>query len=828
MERRTLFVDVLLPLHLPDTYTYRVPFDYNDVIQVGQRVAVQFGAKRIYSALVRRVHDKVPSYTTKYILSILDINPIMGEPQFALWEWMASYYMCYPGDVMAVALPSSLRLNSETTITLNPDFDGDCSLLNEYEMALVNYLSRNANVALNQVNEIVGVQKYMPIVKTMVEKGIVIVEEELKQRYRPKSTHYLLLNPAYQDEKEMRELFDRLEKKHTTHKQLSVLMKFMQLSHFGKDAIRKKQLTSCKELSASAIETLVRNEVLLEEERTESRLSLTGDEVVSADSIVLNEEQQQAFNRLCLKDDPSEGPAVWLLHGVTSSGKTEVYIKLMDEVVRRGGQVLFLLPEIALTAQIICRLRRYFGDKVGVYHSRFSSNERAEIWARTFTREESQYQVLVGARSALFLPFHNLQLVIVDEEHDPSYKQADPAPRYYGRDSAIMLAHQWHARTLLGSATPSLESYFNAKQGKYGLVEMKHRYGGLKMPEVLCSDMKEAYRKKEVQQNISKMLCDAIKEALDNHEQVILFQNRRGFSLHLECEMCHHIPHCQHCDVALVYHKATNSLRCHYCGYSIPVPTECPECHSTNMKMKGFGTERIEDDLSILFPDARIARMDLDATMQKNRYIEIINDFEEQNIDILVGTQMVTKGLDFNNVSVVGILSADNLISYPDFRAYERAFQLMTQVSGRAGRHGHQGKVIIQTFNPWYQAIRDAMDNDYLSMYEGQIVDRRVFCYPPFFKLIEITLRHRESDILDEAAAFYADTLRSFLGKRVIGPDYPSVSRIRGLFIKKIRVRFERSESLGQAKGWMLQKADDLLKDKRFRSAMISFDVDPS
>ena len=494
------------------------------------------------------------------------------------------------------------------------------------------------------------------------------------------------------------------------------------------------------------------------------------------------------------------------------------------------------MPEIALTTQIINRLRKYFGDKVGVYHSRFSSSQRAEVWTRTQTSDPNQrFQVLLGARSALFLPFQDLALVIVDEEHDSSYKQYDPAPRYNGRDAAIYLAHLWGARTVLGSATPSLESYFNAQQGKYGFCQMKRRYGGLLMPEVMCADMKEESARIRRQQgdraanslHFSQFLIQHIQEALDNQEQVILFQNRRGFSLRIECDDCHWTPQCQHCDVSLVYHKATNSMRCHYCGYSIPLPTECPACHSHHLTMKGFGTERIEDDLSILFPKARVARMDLDSTSQKNRHLEIINDFQDQRIDILVGTQMVTKGLDFDHVSVVGIVSADNLIYFPDFRAFERAFQQMTQVSGRAGRHGHRGKVIIQTYNPYHQAIRNVIDNDYAAMYESQITERRVFRYPPYYRLIEITLKHRDSDLLNETAATYAAQLRSVFGTRVIGPEYPNVSRVRGLYLKKIILRFERTEAIAEAKHIIIDMADKLKTDKSLSSLQIHFDVDP-
>lgn len=820
MPRQTLFVDVLLPLHLPDTFTYRLPEEYNEAIAIGQRVVVQFGAKRLYSALVRRIHSEVPSYPTKYILAILDIQPIVSPIQFRFWDWMAEYYMCYPGDVMAVALPTAFRLSSESFIRIHPDFSGEYNDLNENEISVLDILSRKERIPVADVAQIVGFQKIMPLVKTMIEKRVVVMEEELSQRFTPKTSTWLTLADNYRGEEALHRLLDSLQKPRT-EKQLLGLLKFLQLSKMGLEEIRKRDLASCSDISQSAINTLISKQIILPVKRAESRLDSYAS-LSSADSIQLNDEQQKAFDVISASDKP-----VNLLHGVTSSGKTEVYIKLIDKALKNGGQVLFLLPEIALTAQIINRLRRYFGDRVGVYHSRFNAQERAEVWTRTLDTSDNGYRLLVGARSALFLPFHRLDLVIVDEEHDASFKQVDPAPRYQGRDSAVYLAHIWNARTVLGSATPSIESFFNARNGKYGYAQITRRYGGVQMPEVLCVDMRLAQQRKEVHQNFSDFLIRHIRTALENKQQVILFQNRRGFSLRLECDTCHSVPQCKHCDVSLVYHKATNSLRCHYCGYAIPVPQECPACHSTALKMRGFGTERIEDDISILFPDARIARMDLDATSQKNRYLEILSDFEEHKIDILVGTQMVTKGLDFRNVSVVGILSADNLISYPDFRAYERSFQQMTQVSGRAGRQGDQGTVIIQTFQPYHQAIRDAMDNNYLSMYESQITERRVFRYPPYFKLIVITLKHRESQTLDMAAARLADQLRQLFANRVMGPEYPNVARIRNLYLKKIMLRFDRNEPVSAAKKEIIRLANLLTQDKAFSRLTLQFDVDP-
>lgn len=821
MPRKTLFVDVLLPLHLPDTYTYRVPFEYNDSIEVGQRVVVQFGSKRMYSALVRRIHENVPQYNTKYILSILDTNPIVGEPQFRFWEWMAAYYMCYPGDVMAVAMPSAFRLSSESYIVVHPQFDGEYGSLSEDELKIIDVLSRKERLEIGEVSDIIGYQKIMPLIKSMIERRVILMDEELRQRYTPHRTTWLSLADKYRDENELKSLFDTMQQKQQTQKQLLALMQFLQISDFGSKEIKKKLLAENNEISASALDTLLKKEILVATQREESRLQQFVS-TTDVSTIHLNEEQQLAYDTIV-----ASGKSVNLLHGVTSSGKTEVYIHLIDKTIKEGKQVLFLLPEIALTAQIINRLRKYFGNAVGVYHSRFNTQERAEVWQRTMDPSDSGYKILLGARSAVFLPFYNLGLVIVDEEHDSSYKQNDPAPRYNGRDSAIYLAYSSGAKTVLGSATPSIESYHNAECGKYGLAEIKHRYRGTLMPEVLCVDMKEAQRKREVQLNFSQFLLRHIKQALDNHEQVILFQNRRGFSPRMECDVCHWIPQCKHCDVSLVYHKSTNSLRCHYCGYSIPVPHECPACHSSTLKMKGFGTERIEDDLAILFPNANIARMDLDSTSRKKRYVEIINDFEDRRIDILVGTQMVTKGLDFGNVSVVGILSADNLISFPDFRAYERAFQQMTQVSGRAGRRGKDGKVIIQTYQPYHQAIRDAMAADYISMYKSQIVERRVFKYPPFHKIIEITLKHTDEETVNTAAARYAAMLRAHFAGRVMGPEYPSVARIRNQYLKRVMVRFAAGEAIGEGKRVIMHCADQLLAEKEFARVRIVFDADP-
>lgn len=820
---KTLFADVILPLPLPGTYTYRVPQEYNDTIAVGCRVVVQFGSRKLYSAVVRRLHGTVPGHTVKYILGLLDVRPLVDERMLCFWEWIAAYYMCPVGDVMAVALPAAFRLASESTLTIHPDYNGVLDDLSAHEQAVVQLLSEHPVMTPDDIARALGFAKIMPLISGMVERGIVMLNEELHERFKPRTSSWLSLADEYRDEAACRALFDRMEQNSRTQKQLAVLLLFMQLSHFGKEAIRKKDITD-KKISASSLSTLLRNGILIEEERVESRLEQVDDSaLLPVESICLNEEQQAAYN-YCREE---QTPDVTLIHGVTGSGKTEVYIRLIADTIAAGKQALFLLPEIALTAQLINRLRRYFGSRVGVYHSRFSMSQRAEVWSRTAGNAEDRYDVLIGARSALFLPFRDLGLVVVDEEHDSSFKQYDPSPRYHGRDAAIYLAHMWSARTVLGSATPSIESMYNARNGKYGLVAMQHRYGGGQLPEVLCVDMREATRKKEIRGHFSQFLIDHITEALANGNQAILFQNRRGFSPRLECDDCHYIPQCQHCDVSLVYHKATHSLRCHYCGFSIPVPAECPACHSSRLSMKGFGTERIEEDLAILFPEARVARMDLDSTMQKNRYAQMLADFEERRIDILVGTQMVTKGLDFSHVSIVGILSADSLVSYPDFRSFERAFQQMTQVSGRAGRRDIRGKVVIQAYNPWHQAIRNVIDNDYESMYSSQTAERRVFRYPPFNRIINITLRHRDSETLNEAAVLLATLLRQTFAGRVVGPESPNVPRIRGMYLKMIMLRFDRNEPIAQAKEIIRQLGEQMRKEAAYRGVQIIYDVDP-
>lgn len=827
MSRITLFVDVILPLPVPGLFTYRVPFELNDQVEQWKRVVVQFGKKKIYTAIVTKVHEIPPkNYAVKYILSILDQKPVMNNIQFEFWNWISSYYMCEPGEVMNVAIPSALKLASETSIVLNPDYNKDIDGLNEKEFLIVEALDIQKKLTLTEIENIVEQKKIIPIIKGLIEKDIIVIEEELKSRYKPKKETFIKIAKDFRSEKKLQEVFNQLEKK--AFRQLEVLMTIISLSNFGQNQekeIKQTALTKNPKFTISTIKALKDKGIIETCSKTTSRLEKSFATALPED-IELSPDQQLAYDQIN-ESFQSHGPT--LLHGVTSSGKTEIYIKLIEQALEKGKQVLYLLPEIALTTQIINRLRKYFGNKVGVYHSKYNENERVEIWNNVLQSDvkETNYQIILGPRSALFLPYKNLGLIIVDEEHDYSYKQYDPAPRYNARDAAVYLGILHKAKVLLGSATPSIESYFNTKVGKYSLVELNQRYGDIQLPEILVADIKKETRQKTMKSHFSSFLLNHIHEVLHEKKQVILFQNRRGFSLRLECETCNWMPECKNCDVTLIYHKQINLLKCHYCGYSRKVPERCDSCGSTHIRMQGFGTEKVEDELAIFFPEARIRRMDLDTTRSKHAYQSIINDFEEGRIDILVGTQMVTKGLDFDNVSVVGILNADNMIHFPDFRSYERSFQLMAQVSGRAGRKNARGKVIIQSWNPYHSVIRDVIDHDYQSMYSSQILERRNFKYPPFYRLINLHLKHKDSRLLNEAAKDFAILLRDKLGKRVLGPEYPLIARIKNYYIKNILIKLEKDEHLSGYKKDIISIIDTFKQESSYKSVRIIIDVDP-
>ena len=890
MSRTTYFVDVILPLAVPNLFTYRVPYDLNDAIAIGKRVLVQFGRGKLYSALIRRIHENPPKqYEAKYIDSVLDENPIVNLKQFELWDWMSQYYMCNIGDVMVAALPGGLRLASETKIVLNPDYyDKKLSeIISDKEYLIIEALQIRTVLSIHDVSEILEQKTVYHILKGLIEKGAVLIQEELKEKFKPKIESFVRITQYADNEENLKNIFSTLEKK--APKQLDVLMTYIKLSERysqtaasqlerSRSEVKKSEIIKRVSGADAALKPMVEKNIFEVYEREVGRFA-TFDNATKITQLNTIQQQvyesiQQQFGWLSewgggsgewgekkteKKEDQKPNTTnpellttnselkktelkkdVVLLHGVTSSGKTEIYVKLIEQVIAQGKQVLYLLPEIALTTQIINRLRKYFGNNVGVYHSKFNSNERVELWntvlkvedneAKKTTNYEPQttnYKLIVGARSSLFLPFSNLGLVIVDEEHDTSYKQYDPSPRYNARDGAIYLAHLHKAKTLLGSATPSLESYYNAQEGKYGFVQITERFGGVQMPEIVIADIKEATKKKMMKSHFSPLLLDTVTKALQAKEQVILFQNRRGFAPQLECNTCAWVPQCINCDVSLTYHKASNQLRCHYCGYSIKPPNKCAACGDTNLRMKGFGTEKIEEELSIFYPKAKIARMDLDTTRSKFAHQHIIQDFEDGNIDILVGTQMVTKGLDFDNVSMVGILNADSMLNFPDFRSFERSFQLMAQVSGRAGRKNKRGKVIIQTQNPDHSIIQDVIQNNFLAMYTQQLSDRKEFNYPPFFRLIEITVIHKDADMVNDAAKFLADELKHHFKKRVLGPEFPIVSRIRNLYHKNILLKIERDASVVKIKKIVGEILIQFKSGKDHKSVRVNIDVDP-
>ncbi len=831
MTEPTLFADILLPLPLPDYFTYRVPTGLNSSMQTGIRVVVPFGPRKVYSGLVRKIHHTPPQkFQARYILSVLDEVPLVFEKQFEFWEWIADYYMATPGEVMNTALPPALKLASETRITLNPEFDQDFQNLSEKEYLIAEALEIQKTLSISEVSKITGLQKVFPLIGNLMEKKVILLKEELENPYRQKLEKFVRLSAVYDEEEKLKEAFDETEKR--APKQLEVLMAYIRLSKRYVSDVREvpaREISALVKNASPAIDALVKKGVL---DVYKNKVSRFDHSEKYAAAIDFNGYQQQALEEI--RKSWKEKDVV-LLHGVTSSGKTEIYIDLIREAIEKGQQVLYLLPEIALTTQIIRRIQAHFGDKAGVYHSRFNVMERTEVWNNLALggieslQTTIRYQLVVGPRSALFLPWQNPGLIIVDEEHEASFKQHDPAPRYHARDAAIWLANSFGAKVLLGSATPSVESYFNARSGKFGLVELSKRYGGMLLPEVLVADIKKETRHKTMKSHLSSLLFKHIEEALENQKQVILFQNRRGFSPRMECEHCNYIPTCTQCDVSLVYHKHINKMKCHYCGYTIKPHNQCPSCGSADIKLKGFGTEKIEEELPLLFPDATIKRMDLDTTRAKNAYSNIIHDFEDKRIDILVGTQMVSKGLDFENVSVVGILSADSMLSFPDFRAHERAYQMMAQVSGRAGRKNDRGKVIIQAFDPWHAIIRQVIDNNYIEMYKNQILERRNFLYPPFFRLAQITLMHTDPKMVNSAADALAREIRkSFPEKLVLGPEYPMVSRIRAQYLKNIIVKIDRNAGLLQKKEILKNILHEFSLNAKWKPVRVKINVDPA
>lgn len=810
-------MDVILPLYIAKTYTYRVPLEWNDDVAVGKRVIVQFGRNRIYSAIVYRILSEAPAgYEAKYIMNVIDEQPVVDTQQLELWEWIADYYICYLGEVMQAALPAAMKMASETKIIASENTELDRSLLTDKGYLVMEALDLAGELTVNDIIKILGQKTVFPLLKSLFEEGFVLISEEIKDRFKPKRKAFLVLGAEFRDEEGKRNLLDSLNR---APKQQDAVIAFIQLRKTKED-ITRQDIMEATGVSSGVVASLIEKGVFEVDERVVSRLG--GEDVELTANFEFSEAQQQAHqqvNTLLVEKD------VVLLHGVTASGKTQVYIRLIEEVIAKGGTALYLLPEIALTTQITDRLKLHFGDKLGVYHSKFNDNERAEVWHKVL---KGDYHVVIGARSSIFLPFQNLKLIVVDEEHESSYKQYEPAPRYHARDTAVYLAHLHKAKVLLGSATPSIESYYNAKSGKYGLVELKDRFGTSVLPEIQVLDVGEAGRKDQMFSYFSATLLQEITEALERKEQVILFQNRRGHTPFMQCNTCGWVAKCVNCDVSLTYHKSTNHLHCHYCGHAeLPVQV-CPGCGMPHIESKGFGTERVEEELELLIPQARIGRLDLDSTKGKYGFDRIITAFDDHEFDILIGTQMVAKGLDFGRVSLIGIINADAMINFPDFRAYERAFSLFSQVAGRAGRREKVGKVIIQTHTPNHRVLEQVINHDFDDMFMTEVKERKNYQYPPFYRLIKIDVRHNDINVAHNGASRLASLLRTNLGARVLGPEPPLISRIRNQYIQTITLKIERNNvSITKVKELIQQGIMQFQIEKEYKAVRISIDVDP-
>lgn len=813
------FVDVLLPIPLERNFTYSTTPEQFKKLGPGMRVAVPFGKSKLYTGLVVQMHHNPPvAYEAKEVYQVLDEIPLVSELQFRHWEWIASYYLCTPGEVFRTAVPGPFLLESETRVRRDPDFEEGGTPLEATEHTILEALQYQEVLKVSEISELVDRKNALPILQRMLKKKAIRLQEALREDYSPKKSRFLQIHPQYQKEEALEALLETLTR---APKQTQVILHLFQMGQ-GKDKpVRSRELEEKVGTSRSVIRAMIDKEILQEHFLEQDRITYKGPDI-TGEPAVLNPEQEAALETI-IRDFETGKPV--LLQGVTSSGKTEVYSYLIRETLAQGKQVLYLVPEIALTTQLIQRLQALFGSRVAAFHSRQNQQERAELWYHVMAGGEKA-SVILGARSSIFLPFGSLGLIIIDEEHENSYKQFDPAPRYHARDAAIMLASQARAKVLLGSATPSIESYFNAINGKYGYARMKRRYGGVLLPEMELVNLSDAYRKKQMKGHFSSRLREEISVALKEEKQVILFQNRRGYAPVVECHSCGHSPGCPHCDVTLTYHQRKEQLRCHYCGYHRPLETQCQACGNTTLDTKGFGTEQVQRELDTLFPGSSTARMDLDTTRGKYAYGRIIEQFEAREVDILVGTQMVTKGLDFGNVGLVGIMNADSLLNFPHFRAHERCFQLLTQVAGRAGRKDQRGRVLIQTFNPYHQILKQVSTGDYEGMYRDQLNEREQFRYPPEVRLIKITLRHREWGRVEEGASWFCKSLRMPFGKNVLGPEYPPVARIRNQYHKQILLKIPRGVPLVKTKNSIKRIERSFNAISQYRSIRVIYNVD--
>ncbi|NOR28156.1 MAG: primosomal protein N' [Lutibacter sp.] len=804
-----------MPIPLQKLFTYKITEAEAVFLRKGMRVAVEFGKSKIYTALVFKIHNEAPiGYEAKEIHQILDESPIVNELQLKHWEWISAYYMCSLGEVYRAALPSAFLLESETEIELVQNFSNEEQLSDE-EFLIFEALQHQARLSISQIINVLGKKSIFPIIKKLLEKNVIIVREQIYEQYKPKLIKYVRLKEAWSANEKLSVLIETLSR---AKKQRDVVLTYFQLNALKKP-IKVTKLIEASNASNAVVKSLVDKEIFEFYFIQTDRINFDGN---SSELKKLTEHQEVAYESIKTSFETKQ---TTLLKGITSSGKTEIYVKLIKEVLKSKKQVLYLLPEIALTTQLIERLQYYFGEYLSVFHSKYSMNERVEVWNNVLENKEKA-QLILGARSSMFLPFSNLGLIIVDEEHEPSFKQYDPAPRYHARDATIVLANKHKAKVLLGSATPSIETYYNALQGKYGFVELNRRYGDVLLPEIELVNIKEKHRKKRMKGHFSDRLLEMITDALELKEQVILFQNRRGYAPLIECETCGVSPQCPQCDVSLTFHSYRKELRCHYCGYHQAMLHNCGACGSEKLNSKGFGTEQIEIELNELFPNAKIGRMDLDTTRGKYGYQKIIGKFEAQEIDILVGTQMLSKGLDFANVSLVGIMNSDNMLNFPDFRAHERSYQLMVQVSGRAGRVKKRGKVAIQTFNPYHQILQQVSTTNYQEMYKEQLDDRWQYQYPPFYRLIKITIRHKDFNRVEGGAIWLGKSLTAIFKENVLGPSTPSISKIRNYYIRTLILKIPQKQSLAATKNNILRVKNSFQSIKDFRSIKFNIDVD--
>ncbi|SDW95170.1 replication restart DNA helicase PriA [Lutibacter oricola] len=815
MNTKGHFINVILPIPLQKLFTYRITEAEAQFLKPGIRVAVEFGKSKIYTALVYKIHNEAPvGYDAKDIHQILDEKPIVNEFQLKHWDWISGYYMCSLGEVFRAAMPSAFMLESESIIQLVEN-NIDENELNNDEFLIFEALENHQQLTVQQIVEILNKKTVLPVLKTLIDKEVIVIKEQIYEQYKPKLIKYVRINEAWSSENKLPELLELLSR---AKKQRELILAYFQLNSLKKP-IKSTELIDKAGCTPAVLKALVDKEYLEIYYLQKDRINFEGK---TKNILELSSYQETAFLEIkeCFKTNFTT-----LLKGVTSSGKTEIYVKLIKEILKEGKQVLYLLPEIALTTQLIDRLQVYFGDYLSVFHSKYSINERVEVWNNVLDNKPKA-RLILGARSSIFLPYSNLGLIIVDEEHETSFKQFDPSPRYHARDASIVLANHHKAKVLLGSATPSVESFHNAKQGKYGYVELNRRYNDVMLPEIELVDIKEKYKKKRMSGHFSDRLLELIAEALEEKEQVILFQNRRGYSPVLECETCGVSPQCPNCDVSLTYHNYKKELRCHYCGHKQALMYNCGACGSEKLNTKGFGTEQIETEIDALFPKANVGRMDLDTTRGKFGYQKIIGQFQAQEIDILVGTQMLSKGLDFSNVTLVGVMNADNMLNFPDFRAHERSYQLMVQVAGRAGRFKKRGKVAIQTFNPYHQILQQVSINDYDTMFKEQLDERWQYHYPPFYRLIKITLRHKDFNRVEMAANWLGQSLTNSFKQNVLGPTAPSISRIRNYYIRTLIIKIPHNQSIGGTKQQIRRIINSFQAVKEFRSVRLGIDVD--